>query len=204
MSLIQEQIAALQRAEQDVLDALKDGPLTTGRLIQQLGHNGLNFALTQMIGDSAGEFDNHPHQLALTDLVDSGRIVWWKDDKFDVWYGIAGADGVPEKEQCGDNSPAVVAVRKFVAKLCLALEAAGAQADAVFDTVVEVGMDGYECCSVHIDADRGIVEVTEYDFVVGAGSGEEWATVQWPCDDVESLAATTIDAILARPENKTK
>ena len=75
-------------AEADIRSVLKDGPVTTGDLLQKLNHDWTNFLLTQWIGDGNGQWDGCVHQLALADMIDKGIVTWWRDSSKNVWYGL--------------------------------------------------------------------------------------------------------------------
>ena len=90
MSRVEELKERLDKAGEEILALLADGPKKTGELIEGLGHSGINFLVTKWIGDKKGDWDQSPHQLVLSDLVESGRIQWCFDEKDNVWYGLKG------------------------------------------------------------------------------------------------------------------
>lgn len=198
MTRISESVEAMQGAEQQVLDALSAGPMTTTELIEKLGHSVGNFALTKMIGDNAGEWDGCPHQLALSDMVDGGKVFWWKDEAFAVRYGLAGAAGVPSAEECGDQSPSVIAAELFLTQVCERLAASQCEIEAPFPLYREIGKDD-ACLSLHIEA--GKLEAIDYDFVVGAGSGEVHGSLAWPTTDVSAAVAMVLTALAGMPKD---
>lgn len=111
MTRVDDLISQLSRARQEVLDCFNDGPIKTGDLLERLGYSGMNFMLTKAIGDGNGEWDNSPHQLAQSDLIDDGTLVWWRDDEMNVWYGLP--------QQCpfethGDESPICKRIKSYV------------------------------------------------------------------------------------------
>ena len=87
---IRKAVAALQGAESVILDVLFEKPLLTKELLEKLDADTTNYALTQLIGDGAGEWDNSPYQLALADLIDDRFLEWWRDEYLEVWYGMIG------------------------------------------------------------------------------------------------------------------
>lgn len=194
MSRIRDTISSLQSAEQQVLDVLAAGPIKTAELLDKLGHSLFNFAITKQIGDAQGEWDGCPHQLALSDLIDSGRVRWWKDAAFDVLYGLADGPGVPPASECGDNSPAIVHAEQFLVTMCerLAVGQPPLQFSAPFPLIREV-WDDTNCLSVRID-DKTI-QAVDYDFVVGAGSGEILGTMPWPTDDISAVVAMVMTSL---------
>ena len=203
MTRIADRVAALQNAEGDIRKALFNGPKRTGELFDALGVSHVDFLMTQAIGDGRGRWDDSPHQLALADMVDSGEIRFWRDEKLDVWYGLAEDLRTPRVEECGDECPAVVELREFLSLVARRVVETVPKAEADEDQFNvlnigfgmtpnenDVGYDGEawdEVVEISVDGEK--ITVTET-------GGEEvlWERL-WPGPTPAMVVAAVIEAI---------
>ena len=207
MTRVRDAIQGLEKARRQVLACFKDGPLRTGDLLERLGYSGMNFVLTKYIGDSAGEWDHSPHQLAQSDLIDEGKLIWWRDKSFDVWYGLP--KHCPYKTH-GDESPICRRATAYLDRVCSLAgavprynedgndsgEKGGLMWSAPFMTVREI--ESHDCCvslSLEFPNGKGLVELSEYDFVVGAGNDEPVFKFPWPATSANDVADKVPDAL---------
>lgn len=192
----------LESAPNEIMELLKSGPKLVSGLIDGLGYSAMNLALTQMIGDHGGEWDESHHQLALSDLVNDGEIQWRYDDELNVLYAMKSTWPVDET---GENSPAMISIVAFLDCVVNLIsdpmyddegEDSGYENigwEAPFATVREVFLKGSEKGrSIWCDGNK--VKITDYDFVVGAGDDSQDVEFDWPdCEHKESEVA---DALL--------
>lgn len=190
MSRTEELQSELERAPGEIVALLADGPMLTADLIEGLGHSIVDVALSRWIGDNGCEWDGSPHQLALSDLVDSAEVQWRYDDELNVWYGLK---GTWPKDECGDDSPAVTRISRFLDDVASRLgESEYDQGDTQPDPEGAEDETCSECRSVHCNGK--VVEVIDADFVVGGGGFDPPdATFPWP--DCEAYPDKVAEAV---------
>jgi len=87
--------AEVDNVEARVMKVLASGPLRTGELIEALHQD-------------KTKWDQSPTHIVLSDMVRAKLVLWWRDETWDVCYGLPEHRGdIP----CGDDSPEAVAIR---------------------------------------------------------------------------------------------
>ena len=208
MSHVQDATEELEQAADDIRRVLAT-PKRSGEMIHELGHSVIDRWCTIGLGDGRGEWDNCPHQLALSDLMDQGEIVWWRNEKLDVWYGLKGTE--PEGGT-GDDSSAVKRIETFLEAVGNLLgeprftpdgDYAHPSGDVIWQmpyfNVLEVDTGGNGTRSVNIDGE--IIMVICYDFICGFGADEADWEAKWPGPTVAEVAEEVRKALTAENEN---
>ena len=197
MMRIDEMIERLQSARQEVIDVLRE-PKLVADMMEALEHSLLDRWATLAIGDARGEWDGCPHQLALSDLIEEGEVLWWRDEKLNVWYGLKGCR---DPEKCGEHSPELVKVESFLNSIANELgsprydadgnDARYEQSPAVLWQAPCIGVREIDdmsrriCVSICIDGEG--IEINEHDYIVGAGSDDPYWREKWPGPSVEEV-----------------
>ena len=194
MGRVQDQIDLLKKAEDDVRRILQDGPVKNGEMLDRLGEDLVNFQLTKMIGDGAGSWDGSPHQLALSDLIDAGAVVWWRDAQLNVWYSLK--MHAPEGP-LGEDFPELAAMTSQLDAVCNLVgypryDDAGEETKtsrtikwaAPFPGVREID-DTAKQTSVSLAFNGRMLQIDDHDYVVGAGGHGAYFEVLW--DGVREL-----------------
>lgn len=195
MSRIDELKQDLTEAPQQILDLLKSGPKKPAELYEGLGYSCFNVWITHAIGDRGGQWDDSPHQLALTDLIEAGEVQWRYNDILDVEYAVAGT--WPDDE-CGDDSPMRVRINHFLDRVVGLIahpryddkgeytdpEPSGLLWAAPCLGVREVDDDPRgETRSLFCDGKE--VQIIDYDFTIGTGADKPDAVFGWPACETE-------------------
>jgi hypothetical protein len=199
---------ARRKAKKQVLALLANGPVGTQGVIEGLGYSAGNFVLTQMIGDRHGEWDDSPHQVALSKLIASGKVQWRRNENLNVEYALA---GTWRNDQCGDTSPGIARIDRFMDAVMESIGAEpyytsdGAYTPAVLAKTATLLHDT-PCLgvrevdsktltkSVNLYCDGKHVKVIFGDFVVGT-----WSSVvaTWPWPECEVQITEIGNALLA-------
>ena len=82
-------------AKEEIREALQNGKLMTGDLIEFLGYDLFDLCLTLYIGDQHG-WVGSVHQSALYEMCEEEHsVIWHKDEEESVWYEL-----MTEIEKC--------------------------------------------------------------------------------------------------------
>lgn len=207
MGRVQDQIDLLKRAADDVWQVLQDGPIKNGEMLDHLGEDLANFQLTKAIGDNAGSWDGSPHQLALSDLIDDGKVVWWRDARLDVWYSLKKH---AQKGPLEDDFPELVAMMHQLDAVCNEIgdpryDDAGEEVEperaiewaAPFPGVREID-DTTKQTSVSLAFNGRTLQIDDHDYVVGAGGHNTYFRMPWDGVselDKQKIAREILDAL---------
>lgn len=202
MSRVDELKTSLAKAPQEILNLLADGPKKAAELYEGLGYSCFDVWITNAIGDRRGQWDDSPHQLALSDLVETGQVQWRYNDKLDVEYALAGT--WPQSE-CGNDSPMRLRIERF---LDTVVNLVGSPRYTQDGSAVEPEPQlawAAPCLGVRelddntrqetrsLFSDGAEVQIIDYDFVVGTGADEPDAVFKWPdCEATPNLVAETL------------
>lgn len=192
MNRIEQLKSKLETARDEVMVVL-NRPKLTGELIEELGYSGMNFLLTKQIGDAAGEWDDSPHQLALSDLIDEGQIQWQRDESLNVMYALKGTWSLAE---CGDDSPIIGRIGRFFDEIV-------AQVDVPWIPRDQMHFNERETIGHGKHGTEGMVRVIYYgesvcveDMDMDCGEDEEMAITKFPWPVIESSPEKVVGAVL--------